>query len=188
MFPLLQSSENGKIGMQIISSGPDSSLEQIKMNYIKMINKAKKNIYIETPYFVPDDAFLESLKIAAMSGVQIHIIIPGIYDKYYVYRAVSYTHLDVYKRQYQDRAWLEISLDVIAENYHMIKKEIGDKSEFMAVIKADAYGSVSYTHLDVYKRQLPTLPKEKRKTGAFFPKIRNFYFLSQSAIFSCPNW
>ncbi len=89
MFPLLQSSENGKIGMQIISSGPDSSLEQIKMNYIKMINKAKKNIYIETPYFVPDDAFLESLKIAAMSGVQIHIIIPGIYDKYYVYRATT---------------------------------------------------------------------------------------------------
>ena len=41
---------------------------------------------------------------------------------------------------YQDRAWLEISLDVIAENYHMIKKEIGDKSEIMAVIKADAYG------------------------------------------------
>ena len=87
LFPLFDPLPQGNIGLQIVASGPDSPLEQIKMNYIKMIHKAQKHIYIETPYFVPDEPFLDSLKIAAMSGIQIHIIIPGIYDKLLVYRA-----------------------------------------------------------------------------------------------------
>ena len=56
-----------------------------------MINSAKKNIYIQSPYFVPDDALLEALRIAALSGVKVSIMLPGIYDKYFVYCAsISY--------------------------------------------------------------------------------------------------
>ena len=89
LFPPVETS--GNIGMQIVTSGPDSEKEEIKAAYIKMINSAKKNIYIQSPYFVPDDAFIEALRIAALSGVKVSIMIPGIYDKYFVYCAsISY--------------------------------------------------------------------------------------------------
>ncbi len=39
----------------------------------------------------------------------------------------------------RDRAWLEISLDAIEENYRRIKRDIG-RSEIIAVVKANAYG------------------------------------------------
>ncbi|WP_326906726.1 cardiolipin synthase [Sedimentibacter sp. MB31-C6] len=78
---------NGKVGIQIVSSGPDKTDEVIKSNYVKMINSAKKNILIQTPYFVPDSSIFEALKIAAMSGVDVRIMIPCKPDHPFVYWA-----------------------------------------------------------------------------------------------------
>ena len=77
----------GNVGVQIVSSGPDEVLEQIKRGLLKMITSAKKNIYIQTPYFVPDMTILESLKMAAQSGVDVNIMIPCIPDHMFVYWA-----------------------------------------------------------------------------------------------------
>jgi cardiolipin synthase len=77
----------GKTGLQIVSSGPDSTFNSIKNGYLKMISKAEKNIYIETPYFIPDDSILEALKIASLSGVDVHIVIPSKPDHPFVYWA-----------------------------------------------------------------------------------------------------
>ncbi|OEF96600.1 cardiolipin synthase [Desulfuribacillus alkaliarsenatis] len=77
----------GKMGIQIVSSGPDSDVEQIKLGYIKMILSAKKYIYIQTPYFIPDESLLDALKIAALSGVDIRIMIPNKPDHPFIYWA-----------------------------------------------------------------------------------------------------
>src|SRR5699024_4809805 len=44
----------GDVGIQVVSSGPDSDWEQIKNGYIKMIMSAKEYIYIQTQYYIPD--------------------------------------------------------------------------------------------------------------------------------------
>jgi len=77
----------GRVGIQIISSGPDSLDEAIKSNYVKMINSAKKSILIQTPYFVPDASVFEAIKIAAASGVDVKIMIPCKPDHPFVYWA-----------------------------------------------------------------------------------------------------
>ena len=80
----------GNIPIQIISSGPESEKEEIKRAMMKMITGAKKNIYIQTPYLVPDMAMLESLAMAARSGVDVNIMIPCIPDHPFVYRTTLY--------------------------------------------------------------------------------------------------
>lgn len=84
-FPEVHS--NGKIGIQIVSSGPDSEWEQIKLGYLKMIQSAKKYVYIQTPYFIPDESILEALRIASLSGVDVKIMIPNKPDHPFVYWA-----------------------------------------------------------------------------------------------------
>lgn len=84
-FPCVHS--NGDIGIQIVSSGPDSEWEQIKNGFIKMITSAKKSVYIQTPYFIPDESILEALKIASLSGVDVRIMIPSKPDHIFVYWA-----------------------------------------------------------------------------------------------------
>ena len=78
LFP--QFTKQGSTKMQIVSSGPDTMEEEIKWNFVKLIYTAKNYIYIQTPYFVPDDCFLEALKIAAMSGIKITIMAPSKTD------------------------------------------------------------------------------------------------------------
>ena len=48
---------------------------------INMINKAKKYVYITTPYLIIDNELETALCIAAKSGVDVRIITPGIPDK-----------------------------------------------------------------------------------------------------------
>ncbi|ADG81775.1 cardiolipin synthase [Thermincola potens] len=66
----------GKV-IQIAASGPDSDWEAIRQSYFAMINAAEHSIKITTPYLIPDEGILLALKTAALSGVNIKIILPG---------------------------------------------------------------------------------------------------------------
>ncbi|WP_088809740.1 MULTISPECIES: cardiolipin synthase [Listeria] len=79
----------GHTSLQIVSSGPDSEWQQIKNGYIKMINSAKKSIYLQSPYFIPDASLFEALKIASLSGIDVRIMIPNKPDHAFVYRATT---------------------------------------------------------------------------------------------------
>ena len=74
----------GDVGIQIVSSGPDHMEEYIKNSYMKIINSAKNYVYIQTPYLVPDSPMMEALKISALSGVDVRIIVPGAPDHFFM--------------------------------------------------------------------------------------------------------
>ncbi len=78
--------------MQIIASGPDASNRQIRNNYMQLIYRARHHIYIQTPYFIPDDAVLSALKFAAESGVDVRLMIPCKPDHPFVYWA-TYSYM-----------------------------------------------------------------------------------------------
>lgn len=82
---LASETSSGDTGIQIVASGPDTLDEEIKCGMIRMIYSAKKYIYLQSPYFVPDDVFLSAIKTAARSGVDVQVMIPGVPDKAYVY-------------------------------------------------------------------------------------------------------
>ncbi|TPN84465.1 cardiolipin synthase [Aquimarina algicola] len=66
----------GDINVQIVAGGPDSDHPSIMQQYISMINLAEEYIYISNPYFIPNNAMLESLRIAALSGINIKLLVP----------------------------------------------------------------------------------------------------------------
>ena len=92
LFEIPEYVRKGKDLVQIISSGPDSASQLIRDNYLRMIHMAKKNIYIQTPYFVPDDDIRNALLIAAKSGIDVRIMIPCKPDHPFVYWA-TYSYM-----------------------------------------------------------------------------------------------
>lgn len=82
--------KDGNTSLQIVTSGPDSDVEQIKLGYLKMINSAKERLWIQSPYLIPDDSVLDALRIAVKSGVDVRIMIPCKPDHVFVYRASQY--------------------------------------------------------------------------------------------------
>ncbi|GGG21497.1 cardiolipin synthase [Paenibacillus abyssi] len=77
--------------VQIVSSGPDSSADAILECMFNAIAVAKSRIYITTPYFIPDSSILMGLRTAALSGVDVRIIIPEVSDsKLVMFASLSY--------------------------------------------------------------------------------------------------
>lgn len=89
------SEQSNKIGMQIVSSGPDDINDQIKQGFLKIINEAKEYIYIQTPYFIPDSSITDALSIAAASGIDVRIMIPNRPDHPFVYTATKAYCMDM---------------------------------------------------------------------------------------------
>ena len=56
-----------------------------EQNYINIIHHAKKRVDISTPYLVPTYQLLDALRNAALRGVEVNLILPGIPDKKLVY-------------------------------------------------------------------------------------------------------
>lgn len=77
----------GNAIVQIVASGPDSRWAGIMQTYFMAIATARKNIYITTPYLLPNSSILTALKTAALSGVDVRLLIPRKSDSKVVYYA-----------------------------------------------------------------------------------------------------
>jgi cardiolipin synthase len=68
--------QNDKSEIQIIPSGPDVQGDPIYSVMLTAFYTAKSRIIISTPYYVPDDNIQKALKLAALRGVEVDLIIP----------------------------------------------------------------------------------------------------------------
>jgi cardiolipin synthase len=80
------------VPIQIVSGGPDTYWNPIKESYLKMITAAEETIYLQTPYFIPDESVTDALRIAALSGLDVRIMFPNRPDHPFVYWA-SYSYI-----------------------------------------------------------------------------------------------
>lgn len=87
-FPAIK--VKGSTALQVVSSGPESEQEKIKLGYLRLINAAQDHIWIQTPYLIPDDSVLDALRVAVHSGIDVRIMIPCKPDHPFVYRATEY--------------------------------------------------------------------------------------------------
>ena len=63
------------VATQLLPSGPAYPFENARDTVNAMIHLAKRRIVLTTPYFVPDDATLSALRIAALSGVEVQLVL-----------------------------------------------------------------------------------------------------------------
>jgi len=84
-FPEHYITENRLV--QITGSGPDSDWASIMQAYFAAITTAENYIYIASPYFIPNESILTALKTAALSGVNVRLMLPHKSDSHVVYRS-----------------------------------------------------------------------------------------------------
>lgn len=73
-FPTLENS--GSVLLQTVISEPIGRWKDIMQGFMLAISQARKYVYIQTPYFLPSEAFLLVIQTAALSGVDIRLMIP----------------------------------------------------------------------------------------------------------------
>ncbi|MHB0756665.1 cardiolipin synthase [Polaribacter sp. M15] len=85
------SNSKGSTKLQVVSSGPDYEQSVVMQQYLSFIHLAEKSICVFNPYFVPTFSILEAFKIAALSGVEVTLLLPKKTDsKIATYSMYSY--------------------------------------------------------------------------------------------------
>ena len=79
--------------VQIVASGPDSTAPSVLYSLIQVINLAKEELLITTPYFIPGESIVDALIISAMGGVKIKLLVPGVSDSLLV-NAAAHSYYD----------------------------------------------------------------------------------------------
>lgn len=83
-FSEIESQTSNNCLTQIVTSGPTNPYPEIMQGYVRIIQSAHRYIYIETPYFLPNEPVLFALKTAAMAGVDVRILCPCRPDSRFV--------------------------------------------------------------------------------------------------------
>ncbi len=74
--------------IQIVGGGPDSNWTSIWHGVFNAITMAKHSVSIETPYFIPDESLIMALKTAALSGLDVRLVVQGIPEHKLTYFAM----------------------------------------------------------------------------------------------------
>ncbi len=70
----------GDSSLQIVSSGPDDVFPLMEQLYFTLINSARQHLYITNPYLIPSQAIQTALQTAALSGVDVRILLSAKAD------------------------------------------------------------------------------------------------------------
>lgn len=70
--------ETTETPMQITTSGPDWKWASVNQMYFALATSATKKLYLQTPYFIPDQSIQKALETAALSGLDVKIIMDGL--------------------------------------------------------------------------------------------------------------
>lgn len=92
LFPDLDENdiEKGDIAVQAIFDGPDRYEHYMRNGMMRLMLLARKRLWIQTPYLIPDDAMFAAWQIIAGSGVDVRIMIPNKPDHPFIYRATQW--------------------------------------------------------------------------------------------------
>lgn len=71
----------GSIPAQVLPSGPSYATENFQRLVVAALYNARERVTITTPYFVPDEPFMQALEVAVMRGIEVRLIVPQRFDQ-----------------------------------------------------------------------------------------------------------
>ncbi|MCZ7650668.1 MAG: phospholipase D-like domain-containing protein [Thermoanaerobaculia bacterium] len=73
-FPPLP--ERGPVVARVIADGPDEDFDRLRWTLLGALAVATRSVSVVTPYFLPDQALITALGVAALRGVEVDILLP----------------------------------------------------------------------------------------------------------------
>jgi cardiolipin synthase len=74
----------GGVPAQVLPSGPQFPTQNNQRLLVDLLYGARRRVVIVTPYFVPDEPFLQALQTAVLRGVEVHLVVSGQMDQWLV--------------------------------------------------------------------------------------------------------
>jgi cardiolipin synthase len=114
----------GDATIQVAWSGPDQEIKMIREVYFAAIMRARRRVWLATPYFVPDAALFDALCLAARLGRDVRVLCPFRPDKWLPHLAGRYNWAELMRAggkvyQYTD-GFLHLKLLMIDDSWSSV--------------------------------------------------------------------
>jgi len=146
----VENSDGVKAMGQIVAGGPVYPNSNIMLTYFKIFTSAKEKLYITNPYFIPSDSILDALKQAAISGVDVRLMMPYKSDSALVGAAAKFYYADLIRagvKIYLYKKGFVHAKTVVADSYlsvigtaNMDVRSFDLNFEIMSVIYGQEFG------------------------------------------------
>ena len=99
LFPDLESLPVADVSAlgQVVAGGPIYPKSNIMLSYCRIFTLAREKLYVTNPYFIPSDSIMDSLKLAALAGVDVRLMVPEKSDSAIVGAASRFYFSDLLK-------------------------------------------------------------------------------------------
>ena len=87
--------EEGPVLARVVNSGPSSDLRVAVDVFFNAVNEAREQVFILTPYFLPSEDLLRALRLAALRGVRVQLVVPEKSNHWYTTWAGRATYEDL---------------------------------------------------------------------------------------------
>jgi len=85
------------MNVQVVATGPADDLDVCALTFLRLINSARRRLWLASPYFVPDPAVLAALQLATLRGVDVRVMLPDRPDHWLPYLS-SFSYYDALAR------------------------------------------------------------------------------------------
>jgi cardiolipin synthase len=92
-FPAANLDPDRALPVQVLASGPDDESAPIHAFFMAAISTARRRVWIETPYLIPDEPLEAALRVAVLRGVSVQVVVPKRGDSRLV-TAASHTYCE----------------------------------------------------------------------------------------------
>jgi len=121
-FPELNKVKGSYI--QIATNSPEKDSANVLNAYFTAITSAKRSIRLISPYFIPEETLLMALKNAALGGIEVEIILPGVKDSAFVQMSArSYVEqllIDGIKVYFYQEGFIHAKILLVDEIFSMV--------------------------------------------------------------------
>lgn len=109
---------------RVIADGPDEHLDQLALVLQAATGAARRSLYIMTPYFLPSRELIAGLQSAALRGVAVEILLPGLNNLAYVHWATRHLLPELVRRgvrvHYQPPPFHHGKLVIVDDGYVLL--------------------------------------------------------------------
>lgn len=95
-FPKLDRA--GDVWARGVPDGPDEDMDKLPLTIVGALTAARRSVHVVTPYFLPEFSIIHALAVAALRGVEVHIVLPSRSNVFLVQWAMSAVLPEVLKR------------------------------------------------------------------------------------------
>ena len=85
----------GQVETQTVPGGPDNDRNEIQLSVLALLQRTRRRLRLMTPYFVPEDAVLCAIQLAAMRGIDVELMVPARGDHFYLTHVTRSSYEDL---------------------------------------------------------------------------------------------